>query len=486
MEKILANLPRHEVINELWRRGNLSFKLDKNQQELYKLFHESKFKVQTWLLARRNGKSHTLSVLAIEQCVRHPNSIVKFVSPTKLQVNNNLRPLFKKILSDCPDELRPEFKTNTYIYYFPNGSEIQLAGTENGHAEKLRGSDSHISIVDEAGSCKDLDNLVKSILLPTTLTTKGKVLLASTPPMESEHDFLKFIEEAEMRGSLVKKTIDDNPRLTFIDKEELIKEMGGINTAACQRELFCKIVHDSSTSVIPEFTEELEKEITKEWPKPPFYDAYEAMDLGGKDLTAVLFGYFDFRADKVIIEDELILDFSLPDIGIRQLSEGIKEKENLHWLNFLTNEVKKPYMRVSDINYIVTQEIRKVSNNEINFEITKKDDLQTAINDVRSLLTTRKLIIHPRCKTLLRHLRNIKWKSPNNKTVFGRSPDNGHYDAVAALIYFVRSIIYTKNPYPAHYNLNLKDLYVNNPENFYKRDKDATYRAIFNVKKKMR
>ena len=39
--------------------------------------------------------------------ISKPNSIVKFVSPTKVQVNNNVRPLFKKLLEDCPEELVP-------------------------------------------------------------------------------------------------------------------------------------------------------------------------------------------------------------------------------------------------------------------------------------------------------------------------------------------------------------------------------------------
>ena len=65
-----------------------------------------------------------------------------------------------------------------------------------------------------------------------------------------------------------------------------------------------EIIKDSKTSVIPEFDTNLEKEIVKDWPKPPFFDAYEGMDTGGKDLTVVLYGYYDFRAGKIIVEEE--------------------------------------------------------------------------------------------------------------------------------------------------------------------------------------
>lgn len=475
-------LSKKEAIAELWRRGELGYKLDSAQKQLYSLFYDKDFKVNTWLLSRRAGKTYALVILALEQCIRQKNSIVKFVAPTKLQINTILRPLVKQILDDCPEELKPEFKAKDFIYYFPNGSEIQLAGTDSGHAEKLRGGDSHISIVDEAGSCSDLENLVKSILLPTTLTTKGKIILASTPPKEADHDFIKFIEDAEMRGSLVRKTIDDNPRLSPEQREELIREVGGRNTEACRRELYCELVKDSTTSVIPEFTAELAKEIVKEWPKPPFFDCYEAMDIGFKDLTVIIFAYFDFRANKIIIEDELVITGE--NLHLPKLVEQIKEKENALWFNIYTNEQRKPYLRVSDINYIVQNELAKHSNGSINFISARKDDNEAALNNLRVMLANKQIIIHPRCVTLIRHLKNVKWASLNNKSTFARSPDDGHYDAVDAIKYLVRHIAFTKNPYPVGYNLDLRqqDAFIYNPSGV--NTTINTYRKIFNIKRK--
>lgn len=480
----MATLSKKEITDELWRRGELKWKLDKVQKELYDAFYGSNHKVLTWLLARRNGKTYTLFIIALEQCIRQKNSIVKFVAPTKIQINNILRPLFRQILEDCPEELRPEFKAKDYIYYFPNGSEIQLAGTDNKHAEKLRGGDSHIAIVDEARDCSGLNNVVTDILLPTTLITKGKIILASTPPKDAEHDFLKFIEEADVRGSLIKKTIHDNPRITPEQLAELEKEMGGRHTESFRREALCEIIKDSTINVIPEFTEALEKEIVKEWPLPPFFDCYEAMDVGFKDLTVVLLGYYDFRADKLIIQDEVVMDFGNPDNNIPVLVDQLREKEKLHWMNILTNEQKKPYLRISDIDYFVTQQILKDSHNEINFQpVAKNYEKGAALHDLRVLLANKKIIIHPRCTTLVRHLRNVKWMSANNKAKFARSKDNGHYDAVDALIYFTRSVVYGKNPYPSHYGLNLQGLHIQNPRSFQTNQVDV-FRRIFNLKGK--
>lgn len=476
-----------EAKHELWRRGVLSWKLDQNQKALYSLFHESPHNLQTWLLARRSGKTYTLIVLALETCLKRPRSIVKFVAPTRLQIQTILRPIINQITEDCPQELLPEFKTQDFIYYFPNGSELQLAGSESGNAEKLRGGNSDIAIIDEAQDVSDLQNVIQSILIPTTLTTKGKVLMAGTPPKETDHEFVSYIEEGESRGSLIKRTIYDNPRINQDDIERILEQYPlREKDERFRREFLCEIIKDHSISVVPEFTEELEKEIVREWNKPPYYDAYVAMDLGAVDLTGVLFAYFDFRAGKIVIEDELVADFSKKDMNIGRLTELISLKEQNLWTNPITNEFKKPYIRVSDINHIVTQEIAIKSFGRVSFMTVQKDDKEAAINNMRALLGAKKIIINPRCTNLIRHLRNVKWSSAKNRNTFGRSPDNGHYDLVDALIYLCRAVLFTKNPYPVGYDLGTQDYYVpstmtQHSPNFNKNIN--VYKKIFGIKK---
>lgn len=436
------------------------------------------------LVTHNCGKSYALCVLALELCLKKPNCIVKFVAPTKLQIATIVRPLFTEILKDCPPDLRPELKKADHIYYFKNGSELQLAGTDNKHAEKLRGGDSWAAFVDEAGSCSDLEYIIKDILLPTTLITKGKIILAGTPPTVSEHDFLKYIEECSLKGALVKKTIDDNKRITQEQRDELINELGGINNESTRRELYCEIIKDPKTAVLPEFTDLLEKDIVKAWPLPPHYDAYVGMDLGSKDLTGVVFGYYDFRGGKIIIQDEILMDFQSPDNTILTLTDKIKDKEKELWTNTYTNEVKSPKRRVSDINYIVTDEIRKISKGLVQFEATKKDDKATAINNLRILLSNKKIIIDPKCKHLLHQLRNVKWSSKTNKETFARSAESGHYDLVDALLYMVRSMDLTNNPYPHTYDYNMQDLYIKDRQRFEQGSSLDTYKKIFNVKPK--
>ena len=471
-----AQISKAEALAELWRRGQLQWLLDKNQKELYKLFHESEHNIQTWLLARRSGKTRTLCVLAIEMCLRNPKSIVKFVSPTRLQVQTNVRPLIRELLETCPKELRPEFKTQDFIYYFPNGSELQLAGSERKNIDNLRGGSSHIAIIDEAQDVSELHYAVQSVLLPTTLTTNGKLLLSGTPPKNPDHEFIDYIELAQAKDILIVKTVYDNPRLTEEDIERIIREYPERERSIqFRREYLCELIKDETTAVIPEFTDELKKVIIKEWPRPPYFDAYVSMDLGAVDLTAVLFGYYDFRAAKLIIEDELEADFSKKDMNISKLTDLILAKESQLWTNIYTNEVKKPHMRVSDLNLIVTQEIAVKSHGRISFVNTRKDEKDAAINNMRALLGAGKIIISPKCKKLTQHLDNVKWASAKNRETFGRSKDNGHYDFVDALIYFTRMVNYGRNPYPPNYDLGGGDIFIPNYDlyNEQKRSKAA-------------
>lgn len=465
----------------LWRRGHLSWLLDANQKQLYDLYYNTDHRVQTWLLARRSGKSYCLCVLAIETCLKKPGAIIKFLAPTRVQVNLIIRPLMRKILESCPDDIKPEYRAKDNIFYFPNGSELQLSGTDGGSAERLRGGDSDLAIVDEAGSCTDLKYCVKDILLPTTLITKGKILLASTPPEDAEHDFVDFIEEAEARGSIVVKTIDDNPRIEVQEKVKLIEELGGPNSESTLRELYCKMIKSKTNSVVPEFTDEKVPEIVKEPENvPPFFDAYVSMDLGYKDWTVVLFAYYDFKRDKVVIQDEIVTYGT--EMYLDKLGTQILLKEKQLWTNAITGELLKPRKRVSDHNLIAINEIKKATNYQIHFELASKESKHASINNLRMMVNGNKIEINPKCVTLIRHLKNAKWASTTSKDTFARCPQGSHYDAVDACAYLVKAIDFKRNPYPKNFGMQYRSEDMFNNLTTKTIEKENVYRTILNMK----
>lgn len=461
----------------LWNQGVIHWLLHPGQKDLYDSYNNTQEKVLVWNCSRRLGKSYTLCIIAIETCLKKQNSLVKYCCAKQVDAKNIIRPLIREIIQSCPKEIRPEFKAYEKAYVFPNGSRIELSGLDAGRAESLRGGSADLGIIDEAGLVSDLSYILTSIILPTTTTTKGKIILASTPPKSSTHEYVDFVNEARIKGTLVTKTIYDNP---LIDKEELekiIKQCGGINSVSFRREYLCQMITDINRAVIPEFTKELQQEIVKEWPKPPFYDAYVSMDLGLKDLTAVLFAYYDFKADKVIIEDEFSLNGQKFNTAI--LADNIRRKEEFCFSDPLTKEMKPPYLRVSDNNLIVINDLYQLHG--LHFLPTRKDDRDAALNNLRMKIQEGKIIINPRCKTLIIHLEAATWNKA--RTELDRSPDNGHYDFLPALSYLIRNIQFNKNPYPAYYGRpNGEDRYViNRTENNYKYA--SQFSKIYNIKK---
>jgi hypothetical protein len=241
--------------------------------------------------------------------------------------------------------------------------------------------------------------------------------------------------------------------------------------------------------VLPEVDDELISEIAKTHPMPPYCNRYVSMDIGFKDLTVVLFGYYDFRADKIIIQDEIVKNGK--EIHLPVFTKELQDKEAALWTNTLTNELQKPDARVSDINPFVIQEIsiyarKNDANHGIDFALAKKDDKLAHINKLRVMLSNKKILINPKCETLIRHLKHCKWKDKSAKDEFARSQDDGHYDAVDALLYFTRAVNFNKNPYPASFGYNTRDLHIENESAFKRNTPQEVYKSIFGVRPKRR
>jgi PBSX family phage terminase large subunit len=452
----MKQITSKEAVRELWSRGILNWKLHPIQKKMLTSYINQNNKVTVIACSRRLGKSFLLCILASEKCIQQPNSIVKYLCPTKKQVKVVIQPIMDEIFKDCPPEMKPEFKYNDYLYQFPNGSQIQLAGADGGHHESLRGGKSDLWICDEAGFCDQLSYVVRSVLSPTTLTTGGRGILASTPPPDTSHDFIEhFLKPAEFKNELIKYTIHDNPMISKLELQEVINEFPlGEKDPEFRREYLCEVVSGSDLSIVPEFTEDLQKEIICEIDRPSFYDSYVSMDIGARDLTAVLFAYYDFAKGIIVIEDEFIQNGMT--LLLDKFAADIRKKEESLWTNSLSGEFKPPILRVADNNNLIMLNQLTYDYN-LQFIPTAKDNKDAALANLRLKIANKQIIIHPRCKSLIYHLKNGSWTK--NKKEFARSPDAGHYDLIDALIYLVRNINTNKNPYPAGYGLSSKDAY---------------------------
>lgn len=458
------SVSKQEALYLLWQRGHLKWKLHEVQKTMHENILASDKDVVTVLSSRRLGKSFMLCLMASELCLQKENMIVKYICPEKKMVKTIIEPILRTIFKDCPEELKPELKVADGRFLFHNGSQIQFAGSDAGNAESIRGGASDMCIVDEAGFCDDLEYVINSVLAPTLDTTGGKIVLASTPSKESNHEFIvKFVMPAEASGELMKYTIYDNPMMTADKIERILKRYPeGKNSPMFRREYLCEVVLDESRAVVPEFTSEVQSRIIKEWEKPILYDCYVAMDIGFKDFTVVLFAYNDFLNGKLVICDELVLNG--PRLLTPNLAKEIREKEKKNFSDPVTNETFNP-TRISDNNnLILLQDLYRL--HSLNFLPTAKDNKDAAVNQMRDMLANEKIIITPNCKALISHLKHATWN--NARTSFDRAVGFGHYDAVDSITYLTRNVRYNRNPYREHYGKSSSEWHLprekdNNP-----------------------
>jgi len=418
--------------------------------------------------------------------MRHPGSIVHYACPTATMASKIIVPEMRKLIEDCPSDLKPRYFKHDRAFEFTNGSKIQIEGVEEGNAERLRGTSTNLGIIDEAGFVDDLEYIVDSILLPQVSTTNGKLILSSTPPKQTGHKFItKYQENARANDAFIKMSIvdilelikNDPPNLKHLNEKILnqIKDMvGGDQSPSWRREYMVEDIVDVTSAVVPEFTDELEKKIRKVHPRPRHYDPYTSMDPGLVDYTGVLFAYLDFNTAKIVIEDEYFINGS--EVTTTNIAETILHKEASLWIDSMGLK-QKVYLRVSDNEPILLNDLRQLHG--INFIPARKDDKEAAINELRIKLTQEKIIINPKCKNLLYQLRNATWAK--NRRTFGRSENGGHFDLLDALIYLVRMVQWGKSPYPST-NYNLAETFFNDVNNEGLTPSQQQFKGLFNRK----
>lgn len=475
-------LTKSEAIAKLWDLGNLTYKLHSSQNDMYQKIKEGEDIIRVIACSRGWGKSFALLVIAFETCLNKPNAIVKYAAPTAKDLNSIVMDNFKKVMEDCPKKFADKIKWKVQdkkIVFEHNGSEIHLAGVEKGNFEKLRGATADLCIVDEAGFCDKLDYIVKSVMFPMIARGKGdirakRIVMASTPSKSNDHDFISYMRDYAFKEKLVKYTIHENPLMDFqaansgfATKEDFIKTVilaqypDGAEATAYKREFLCEIHTEDDDAVVPEFNKkEIQDACIKEWSEPGHYDAYVSMDIGFKDLTAVLFAYYDFQNAKLIIKDELVLS------GAKMLTDNlaleVKMKESANFINRYTGETIKPHLRVADNNNPILLQDLAVKHG-LNFMATAKDDKSAALNNFRMLLKSGKVIISPKCKNLIAHLKGAVWNKA--RTSYARcSSDGSHFDTIDAIVYMCRNVNFQRNPFPKD-NYSPSNYHLNNQSN---------------------
>jgi hypothetical protein len=459
--EIPKGLTRTNAVRLAWLRGKLRWKLDLNQREIYDLIMgcgQDRFYLNC---GRRVGKTFLLAIIAIETALRIPNAVIKVVAPTAKLVRQALRPIYQFIFEDCPKNLRPKWNNMDGEYRFAhNGSVIQLAGCEDGNEESLRGSKADLVEFDECGFIRNLEYVARSILAPMLMTTGGMMLYSSTPPVSMAHDAAKIYHSLLARGATVTRTVYQNPRLDeeklnrFLDNERGLLTLEQFKkTVYFRREYLAEFIVDAERAVVPEWDNEVEKDIVKIQPRPAHFHPYTVADWGfRRDASGILFGYYDFEAARLVIEQELLL------FKERTETQALKIRlmERDLWENLPI------YLRLGDgggMGAQVNEDMQVLHG--MTFTPVKKDIVEMQVNSLRMWVAERRLVIHPRCKLLIYQLQTSTWNESRKE--FERTKE-GHADLLSALIYFVRNLHQDANPFPRGYGRPREDFtHVQNP-----------------------
>lgn len=437
-----------------WEAGDLFWKLHGDIERLGQLkidyaYESVQGKLFVGDCSRQLGKSTWAAAKCIEKALRKKGARIRYATAFLTDLEQFIIPAFEMVLEDCPEDFRPIWRAQKSEWYFPTtGSRIRLVGLDR-KPNGLRGNRLDLVVLDESGYISRLGYIYRNVLIPaTTHVPDAKIIMLSTQPESPDHDFCKFCDKAAIENAYVQITIFENPLLTEAQIDEIAKECGGYQSTAFRREYLCERIVEEERAIVPEFNERRHVLISPRCPANHFWYRLESLDSGVRDMTACLFGYYDFARAKAVIEDEFAIKG--PEVITPRIAELVREKEGLHEYD------KYQWMRrVSDNNNIILlQDLG--TQHALHFNPTDKDELHAMVNKVRVWMGSDRIEIHPRCARLIGALKAGIWDL--HRKEFARSEVHGHFDLIAALVYFIRNIPEHENNVPPYFNQILSDV----------------------------
>lgn len=466
---------RRAMAHACWKAGDLSYLLHEGQiraREMVKRVHAdalatSRAKRALLNIARRWGKTFFFVVWALELLLRRPGARVPYAAMTETSVREFVEPILRYLASEAPEGYAPEERKGEWVIPATSARLVVKGCEDRKKADRLRGPAADGAVIDEAGFIPVLDYVVREVVAPQLITTDGMMLIGSSAPESPEHEFWSLCDEAAERDAYMHATIYDAPHITTAQIASYAAEAGGEDTPAWQREGLSRRIVDMTRAVYPEWaTAALEHELRPELAlpvigeveRPEFFDAYVVGDLGFADMTFVLFGYYDFRSARLIVEDEVVTQRETSDV----IERKVREKRAALWGD------KRPHKQKLEGDALVVASIRKeerIASGEAKrgeVDVTAIDDptawrqiafvqMEAAVNAARVRIKRRGVLVHPRCVQLIAHMGGAIWNA--QRTAFERVVRNGqvvhHFDGAAAFAYLVRELEPNRNPYPA-------------------------------------
>jgi len=438
-----VSLSRKDALHNAWSLGLLEYKLSSRplQVELYRLIRtawSAGAAMYTLVCHRRYGKTWIELILALEECIRAPQTQVVYLTSTKEQATVIAVPLMEKLLDDCPKSLRPTYLKAQKAWRFKNGSWIRLFSSSKDAIDKGRGIGARLVIGDEARNLERLDEITATFQ-PAMDTTRGLFLLTSTPPDVEGHPFDRLWDLCIQGGVSRTIALKDNPDADE-DTHRAAENYRRINgEAAYQREYQCvRATVDSALVVLPEFTQNRALVVRTSPPIEANADHIVGFDVGGRDFHALVFGTWDYVRECFAQQGEIFArGFTTPELVKR-----IREMELRLWGPAPAGRVLR-YMDTN--NVVLLTDLNRVHG--LRFLATKKHDKPDWIRRLRAMFGNATYIVDPACTKSVQTFAEALWADTFKDfyRVEGRHSEAaatgiGHADLLDAALYAIRNI----------------------------------------------
>jgi hypothetical protein len=456
----------HPAICAAWREGKvreIPGKLELTQVGMLEQLESlPPNKWRMVLASRKIGKTWLACVLMLEHCLTDPSANVVYLGPVGKTGKAAIIDIMEELLVNCPLSCSPAWMTADQLFRFQNGAQIRVIGTNNNRAKTQRGPRATMLVVDECSFIDNLESIVKSVLGPMTLRSpNARKLMLTSAPEESGHAVLEFIADHRAKGTMVERTIYDRKGGTpaeqaRIDAElaEAIEACGGADTSHFRREYCNELIFDTDQTVIPEWQDAarvLGKNavhgkpdgtgLIRDVPMPESFVALVGWDPGFHHHSGVTFGYVDFEKQWLVFVDELDVRRMISS----DLAPLIRAKEKELW-----GKDHRP-VRIQRIMDNAPDAQGQMHKEGLLFAGIGKKDLKANVNLFRRLVKQEKLIVSPRCKTLIACLYKAGWRarhSEDSELRFKEDGKLGHFDVLASAIYMAARAPWDENPFP--------------------------------------
>lgn len=444
-----SQVPEQAVFDYLWRRGELQFLFEPQQWLLWDAIQACPPGVMEFvvLCARQYGKSMIGVLLALIDAIKNRDVCILIMGPDTKQTKEIVNPRMRRIIATAPEGLiRPSKSENKWLIFHEQRGYLQrdyseiVIGGMNENSSSQRGKTVYRIYVEEVVDIHpdDYTESLESDLGPAlTRSTcdRAQIVFLTTRPKIPDHPFnTDTVVKAELNGALAQFNVDQNVSMTPAMYAAAVARCKGKDTIAWRREYMNELVRDDSLVVIPPYSDDLH---IKPFEIPLFTKWLISMDGGGvRDKTAGLLMTYDYLRNKILVLKEFWFN---PNTATTEVMKPVKE--------WLIDPELTPDTFVADVPGQTQVDIEL----EHGIKVVKpiKTDWQSGINLLNVKFAQNEIEIHPDCTFLQLSLRSGTLN--RQKTDFDRTEALGHCDAIAALMYGVRSLDLS-NPYPAHAN----------------------------------